>query len=302
MSEPFNPLLAMSQQLEALTDAAAGMVVGLRAHGRPVASGFIWKEGAVVTAASAIEAEDDLSVMVGDKSLAAQVAGSDPSTGIGVLRVAHGLPEPPSRGMADAARAGQMVVALGRGEEGIVASLGMVSTAGDSWQSRRGGRIDHLIRLDMRLGPRCEGGVVLDSEGALIGMSLLGPRRRVVVIPTSTIARVAPKLLADGRIQRGYLGVSLHPIRLDDALAAVHALPDNRASMVVSLDADGPARKAGVLIGDVIVGLDGEPVPGLRSLLGKLTPESVGTVAELKLLRAGQIAVARVAIGSRPAV
>jgi S1-C subfamily serine protease len=71
--------------------------------------------------------------------------------------------------------------------------------------------------------------------------------------------------------------------------------------MVVSVDPDGPARKGGVLVGDVIVGFNGEPVPGLRSLLGRLTPESVGSVAELRLLRAGQIATARVAIGARPA-
>jgi S1-C subfamily serine protease len=194
-----------------------------------------------------------------------------------------------------------MVLALGRGEEGIVASLGMVSVAGGTWQSRRGGRIDRLIRLDMRLGAQSEGGIVVDSAGATLGMVLLGPRRRPLVIPAATIERVAPKLLADGRIARGYLGVGLHSIRLDDALAAVHALADRRASMVVSVDPDGPAREAGILIGDVIVELDGAPLPGPRSLLAKLTPESVGNVAQLKLLRAGQIATARVAIGARPA-
>jgi S1-C subfamily serine protease len=71
--------------------------------------------------------------------------------------------------------------------------------------------------------------------------------------------------------------------------------------MVVSVDPDGPAREAGILIGDVIVELDGAPLPGPRSLLAKLTTESVGNVAQLKLLRAGQIATARVAIGARPA-
>src|SRR5262249_43383071 len=140
-----------------------------------------------------------------------------------------------------------------------------------------------LIRLDMRLGPRSKGGIVIDGEGALLGMALLGPRQRPLVIPAATIERVAPRLLANGRIERGYLGVGLHPIQPDDALAAVHALPDRRASIVVSLDPDGPARKGGILVGDVIVGFNGEPVSGMRSLLGKLTPESVGNVAELRL-------------------
>jgi S1-C subfamily serine protease len=295
-----NPMLALSRRLEELADAGAGAVVGVRSHGRYVASGFIWKSGAVVTASDAVEASDDLSVTLSDKSLAAQLAGRDAATGTAVLRVVEDLPEPPRLAASDGARAGQLVLALGRTQEGTVASLGMVSTSGGPWQSRRGGRIDRLVRLDMRLGTTCEGGIVIDGEGALIGMALLGPHRRPVVIPAATIERVAPRLLAEGRIPRGYLGVGLHPIRLDDALAAVHALPDRRASMVVSVDPEGPARKAGVLVGDVIVGLDGESVPGLRNLLTKLTPESVGSIAELKLLRAGQIATAKVAIAARP--
>ena len=303
MSEPttFDALSALSRRLEGLVTAASGAVVGVRSHGRLAASGIVWKPGVVVTASEAIEADDDLSVIAADKPLGARLAGRDPSTGIAVLRVSEGLPEPQRLADGAGARVGQMVLALGRAEEGIVASLGMVSVAGGAWQSRRGGKIDQLIRLDMRLGAQSEGGIVVDSAGAVLGMVLLGPRRRPLVIPAATIERIAPKLLADGRIERGYLGVGLHSIRLDDALAAVHALADKRASMVVSVDPDGPARKAGILIGDVIVELDGEPLPGPRSLLAKLTPESVGNVAQLKLLRAGQIATARVAIGARPA-
>ena len=295
-----NPMLTLSRRLGELADAAAGAVVGVRSHGRHVASGFIWQPGAVVTASDAVEAGDDLSVTLADKSLAARLAGQDAATGTAVLHVAEGLPEPPRLATTDAARVGQLVLALGRTREGVAASLGMVSTAGGPWQSRRGGRIDHLVRLDVRLVDGCEGGIVVDGEGALIGMALLGPHRSPLVIPAATIQRVAPRLLAEGRIPRGYLGVGLHPIRLDDALAAVHGLTDRRASMVVSVDPEGPARKAGVLVGNVIVELDGEPVPGLRSLLAKLTPESVGQVAELKLLRAGQIAAAKVAIAARP--
>lgn len=300
-STALNPMLALSQQIQEIVGAAANAVVGVRSQGRRVASGFVWGPGAVVTASDGIESSDDLSVTLADKSLTAQLAGRDSATGTAVLRVSEDLPEPLRLATGAAPHVGQMVLALGRSDEGVVASLGMVSTAGGPWQSRRGGRIDHLIRLDMRLGAGAEGGIVLDGKGAPIGMALLGPHRRPLVIPVATIERVAPRLVAEGRIPRGYLGVGLHPIRLDDALAAVHGLADKRASMVVSVDPDGPARKGGVLVGDVIIALDGQSVPGLRSLLARLTPESVGSVAELKLLRAGQIATAKVAIAARPA-
>jgi S1-C subfamily serine protease len=304
MSAPIdaNILTALSGRLEQIAEAASGAVVGVRAQGRRVASGFIWKPGAVVTAAGAIEADEELSVsLAADRGLAAQLAGRDPATGVAVLRVREGLPDAPPFATGSQERVGRLVLALGRGDPGLIAALGIVAAVGGPWQSQRGGSLDRLILLDMRLRERCKGGIVIDGDGALLGMALLGPRQRPLVIPTATIERVAPQLLAEGRIERGYLGVGLHPIRLDDALAAVHGLEDRRASMVVSVDPDGPARKGGVLVGDVIVGFNGEPVPGMRSLLGKLTPESVGRVAELRLLRAGQIATAKVAIGARPA-
>lgn len=304
MSEPnaANVLSALSRQVERLADAAAGAAVSIRSHGRPVASGFVWQPGVVVTASDALEVDDDASVTTaGGEAIQAQLAGRDPTTDIAVLRVSEDLAKPVGAGLSEAARVGQMVLAVGRGKDGVTASLGMVSAAGGPWQSRRGGGIDSLVRLDMRLEPQAEGGIVVDSEGRLIGMAVLGPRRKVLVIPMPTIERIAPKLLAEGRIRRGYLGVGVHPIRLDEALAAVHALPERRAIIVVGLDPDGPARKAGVLVGDVVVALDGEAVPGPRSLVARLTPETVDRSVELKLLRAGQMTTARVTVGANPA-
>jgi S1-C subfamily serine protease len=235
-----------------------------------------------------------------DQAVPAQFAGRDPTTDVAVLRLSDHPPVPVLATMSDRARVGQMVLALGRGADGVIANLGMVSVAGGPWQSMRGGTIDSLIRLDMRLGRRSEGSLVVDSEGRALGMAVFGPRQTPLVIPISTIERIGAQLLADGRIRRGYLGVGLHGIRLDEALAGSLSLPDRRAIMVVSVDPNGPARTAGVHVGDVIVGFDGQPVSGVRSLFARLTAESVGRSAELKLVRAGQIATARVAIAPAP--
>jgi S1-C subfamily serine protease len=303
MSEPTtaNPLLALSGQLQHLAEAASHAVVAIRLHGRLVASGLVWQPGVIATASDALEADDDISVVAGaDQVASAQFAGRDPTTDIAVLRLSDNLPMPARVTTSDPARVGQMVLALGRGEDGVIASLGMVSVAGGPWQSMRGGTIDSLIRLDMRLGRRSEGSLVIDSEGRGLGMAVFGPRQTPLVIPMSTIEYVGAQLLTDGRIRRGYLGVGLHGIRLDEASAASLSLPDRRAIMVVSVDPNGPARTGGVHVGDVIVGFDGQPVSGVRGLFARLTPESIGRSAELKLLRAGQIATARVAIAPAP--
>jgi S1-C subfamily serine protease len=302
MPEPANPLLALSTSLGALIEIAAKSVVGVRSHGRLMASGFAWKVDAVVTGSDALEADDDISIALADgRTVAASLAGRDPTTDMAVLRASDGALQRLAAAAGKVARVGQLAVAVSRGREGTTANLGMVSVAGGTWQSMRGGSIDSLIRLDMRLEPRAEGGLVIDAEGAPLGMAVLGPRHRPLVIPMATIERVGTKLLAEGRIRRGYLGLGLQPLRLDEALAQAHALPSRRGIMVVSLDPSGPGRAAGVHVGDIIVGLDGEALGGMRSLQSRLTPESVGRSAELKIVRAGQIATAKVTIGASPA-
>src|SRR5499427_10450230 len=113
-----------------------------------------------------------------------------------------------------------------------------------------------------------QGGVVLDGSGDAIGMAVLGPRR-VLVIPAATIERVAGRLETHGRIARGYLGVGLQPVKLDDGVGA----------MVMSVDKSGPSAAAGLRQGDVIVTWNHEKLSSVRSLLRTLGPESVGTVA-----------------------
>jgi len=303
MPESTNPLLALSASLSGLVENAASSAVGVRLHGRLVTSGFVWKTDAVVTASDALEADDDISLTLADgRTIAATLAGRDPTTDIAVLRLSGASVQPLQAAASAAARVGELVVAVGRGREGVTGSLGMISAAGGgAWQSQRGGSIDSLIRLDMRLDPLAEGGLVIDAQGAALGMAVFGPRQKPLVIPMATIERIAPKLLAEGRIRRGYLGLGLQALRLDEALAQAHALPSRRGIMVVSLDPTGPARTAGVHVGDIIVGLDGEAVPGVRSLHSRLTPESIGRSTELRIVRAGQIATANVTIGASPA-
>ena len=281
----------LSRALAAAAAQGAASVVGIEGP-RTRASGFVWREGLVVTADEALEAEEGLSVRLPDGSQApATLAGRDPSTDVALLRVEGALPAPVALDPATPRALGEVALAVGRGEHGSMASMGIVGTVGPAWRSLRGGRIDARLGLDLRLRGAMEGGLVLDADGRAWGMAVSGPRRSALAIPAATVERVAAHLLSHGRVARGYLGLGLQPVRLGDGAAG---------AVVTSLDEDGPARAAGVLQGDILLRFGGEPV-GAMGFRQRLGPESVGQEVELGLLRGGEPRTVTLRVAERPA-
>ena len=302
MQSANDPLAALSNRLADTVAQAAPGIVAVDGRRRFSSSGFVWRPGVVVTAHEALEADEDISLTLADGNrVAATVAGRDPSTDIAVLRIAGtGVPALPLN-TTDGVLPGHLVVTVGRRGEGPIANLGTVSVAGGPWRSMRGGQLDRFIRLDVRLDPRGEGGAVVDTQGKAIGMAVLGPRRSVLAIPAATIERVADQLLARGRIARGYLGLGLQPVRLDEALAKSLASAEPRAVIVISVDPQGPGQRAGILLGDVVTAWNGEPVHGVRDIFRRLGSDAVGRNVELAIVRAGKPASVTVTVGERPA-
>jgi S1-C subfamily serine protease len=185
---------------------------------------------------------------------------------------------------------GALSVVVATNRDAPSAALGMVSLSGKSWRSLRGGDIDARIELDVRLRSSQQGGLALDASGEAFGMAVLGPRR-VLVIPTATIERVAAQLEARGRIARGYLGLGLQPVRLDDGVGA----------MVMNVDKTGPSAAAGIRQGDVIVAVNDQKLSGVRALSRTLGPASVGAVVDVAARRGGEPVSFKVTIGERPA-
>jgi S1-C subfamily serine protease len=289
-----NPLTQLSDRLAALVDGAARSIVAVHGGRRWTTSGIHWRAGVVVTAEEALEG-DDVAVSLPDgRRVTASLAGRDPSTDVAVLRFPpDGLPAA-DIGDASGLRAGSLVLAVGRHESGPIASLGIAGLVGGAWQSLRGGTIDRLVRLDLTLSPSAEGGALIDTEGRVLGMTVTGPRRRALAIPASTIDRAVDQLLAKGHVARGYLGAGLQRVRLGGKGEA------QRGVLVVSLDPDGPAARAGLVIGDVITGWAGSPVTQVREVMRLLGPDSVGRTVELQLLRGGNPTSLSVTLGERP--
>jgi S1-C subfamily serine protease len=279
-SHPFP--VQLSHDFAALVAAAAPAVVAVDGGGRRPSSGIIWQPGVVVTAEETIARDGDLAVVLpGGARVPATLAGRDPSTDIAVLRY-DGAPPPKAFAATPAApglQAGQLALAIGSADGGAVATFGMVSFAGNAWQSRLGGHIDARLVIDTRLPAIAEGGALMAADGSFIGMTVFGPRRRVLAIPAATIARIAPVILDKGHISRGA----------------------RRGAMVVTLDPDGPARTAGIHQGDIIVAVGGAAVTGPRSLYHQLGPDAVGRKLAVDLIRAGTPASIDVVIAPRPA-
>jgi S1-C subfamily serine protease len=295
MAEPNNSLLTLSTAAAELVEHAGKSVVAVAHGGRGTVSGIHWRPGVIVTAEEVLEQEKDITVTLpGGRQVTAALAGRDPSTDVAVLRIA-----PDGLGVAQTAdaavlRPGHLVLAVGNYAGAPLAALGTVAYVGGPWHSLRGGAIDSFLRLDLALNPAGEGGALLDTQGRVLGMVVHGPRRRVLAIPSSTIDRAVDQLLAKGYVGRGYLGAGLQHVRV--------ASEGGRRSgvLVVSIDPEGPATRAGLLVGDIITAWSETPVERARDVMRLLGPDSVGKSVELKLLRGGAPATVRIVIGERP--
>ena len=294
MSDPAtpSPLEILSASLCELVARAAPAVAAVCSH-RSRSSGFVWRPNLIITADEALAEEGDIAVVLpGGDTAAARLVGRDPTTDIALLRVERDDLEPVVLD-AKPVTTGALSLVVSAGDGRSRAALGIVSSVGPAWRSLRGGEIDARIELDVLLRRSAEGGLALDASGHAFGMAVFGPRRRVLVIPAATIERVATQLERHGRIARGYLGLGLQPVRLDDG---------GFGAMVMNVDRDGPGAAAGIRQGDVVVAWQGTPIRSVHTLSRALGPGSVGSVVALSIRRAGEPIEVPLTIGERPQV
>jgi S1-C subfamily serine protease len=288
-----------SSELAARTAALQGAVAAVRLPRGRHLSAIVWQPTVVVTSEQSLPERDELDlVLPGGVETKARLAGRDAGTNLAVLQLAQ--PASPPALVAGEAQAGALALALGAdGAGGTSVRLGLVNAAGPQWHSLAGGLIDRRITLDLRLARGEEGGPVFSAAGAFLGMSTFGARVRVLVIPAATLERIVPPLLKDGRVARGWLGVALHPVAVPDALREQAGQPSGL--MVMSLAEGGPAAKAGIVPGDIVLSVNGAQALGFRRIAAQLAAESIGRTAALRVVRGGSVVSLDAVIGARPA-
>lgn len=288
-----NEWAALSNDLAASVERAGRSVVAVHARPRFSSSGVIWRPGVIVTAQHTIRREEEITITLPDgSSRAATLAGADAGMDLAVLRMSEPAGEAISR-IAEGTKPGHLALAVGRSEDsGVNASLGIISAVSGSWRTWRGGQLDQYIRLDLTMYPMSSGGVVVDSAGGVIGVATSGLSRLAgLAIPAASINRVLDEILSRGRVVRGYLGVGLQPVVVSD---------HQKGLIVLSTETGGPAANAGVLIGDILVSVNGKPVADTEDVQSAMEGTRPGESVEAGLVRGGAEKRLTVTVGERP--
>jgi S1-C subfamily serine protease len=290
-------LTDLSSDVAAIVERVAASIVRVDARrGRP-ATGIVWESNLILTADHVIEQEDAIQVQAGASTVKATVAGRDPETDLALLRAENLGASAIDRGSSTQIRIGHLVLAVGRAGE-LQATLGVVSGLSGGFRSWRGGETERLIQTTAELLPGFSGGPLLDSDGRLIGINSWNFSRGITrALPLETAQRVAESLKAHGRIRRAYIGLGAQPVRLTEALAAQIGQPSGL--LVVTVEAGGPAQRAGLMQGDTVVAVDGTPVRQLDDLFNALRGMEVGSSHRLRLVRAGEVRELSVTAGER---
>ncbi|MFW5748413.1 MAG: S1C family serine protease [Chloroflexota bacterium] len=281
------------QVSDALADTVQAVSTGIvRVEGRKrlAATGMLWGDGVIITAHHVVRMDEGLRIGLDDgTTVPATLVGRDKNTDLAVLRAE--VNRPALTLAEEAPRVGHLVLALGRPGNQVQATLGIISAIGS-------GGMQGLIQTDVVMYPGFSGGPLVDGAGKVQGMNTSGFARGVsVAISTATINGVVDALVKHGRVRQGYLGVGAQPVRLPED--AARTLGQETGLILVSVEAGSPAAQGGIVVGDIIVSLDGEPIPHLDALMMLLGGGRVGQAVPVQVVRGGEIRELTVTIGEK---
>ena len=296
-------LIELSNELAQATDRAASSVVAVHTERRGSSSGIVWRSGVIVTSEHALRHDEEIQVTLPNgRVVSASLAGRDPSTDIAVLKCAEASNAAQEFGDVATLKPGSLTLVVGRTRaSGPVAALGVVSLVAPDRRTWTGASIVPYIGLDVGLQPTAVGGAVIDAHGRTVGLATPRfARFGAIAVPASSINKITDTLLQKGRIPRGYLGVGLQPVRLPDALRDKLKWNEKTAAIVMDVHPGGSADKAGIVIGDILISMDGQPVTGLEDVQSHLAGEAIGKTLPLKFVRGGAIQAGSIVVAERP--
>jgi serine protease DegQ len=296
-------LIELSNALAQATDRAAATTVAIHTEARGSSSGVVWRAGVIVTVEHALRRDEEIRATLPDgRTVPAALAGRDPSTDLAVLKCAEAVTAVTELGSVAGLKPGSLTLVIGRTRaSGPVAALGVVSLVAPERRTWTGASLAPYLRLDVSLQPTAAGGAVVDAHGRVVGIATPRfARFGAIAIPAPAVNAVVDTLLQKGHIPRGYLGVGLQPVRLPEALRQSLQRSEKTAAIVLEVEPESPAHKAGIVIGDIFVSLADHPVSRLEDVHAQLHGTAIGKPLALKFVRGGAVQEANLIVAERP--
>jgi len=282
----------LSEALAKVVETTGKSIVRVDGGRRRSVSGIAWSAHEVITANHGVH-DDEVSIGTGEAELKGKVKGRDPSRDLALIEV-DGALTPAELGD------GHLVLQLARPGESVRATSGIVSVLGHKpWRSGRGGEIDRWLETDAPHQPGFSGGALAGLDGKIVGLVSTGLIRGTsVAVPTATLKKVVEQLQKHGRVRQGYLGVSMQPVSLPEAVKA--ATGDEIGLLVIGVEKGGPAEQAGIVYGDTLLHLGDETVKTLDDLYSYLRADHVGEKVPVRLWRNGKLETLQLTLGAKP--
>jgi S1-C subfamily serine protease len=287
---------SLAEQIPDRVDAAAAVLLRVDAGRRRVPA-FALGDGVIATSSRALPPADAFRATTHDGTeLSVTLVGRDPGTDVAILRADDWTGTAPTFRDPSSLRLGELVLAVGRGERmrSALASIGLLA---DGITTPSGSRLDRVVELDRDLPRGSSGRLVIDLHGQPVGLATRALAEVAIVVPGSTILRLAQDLAQHGKLVQGWFGVGVAAARLPRPLR--DTLGQAAAVAIVGLAEDGPGARAGLLVGDLILAIDGQIVRNPMALRAELLPRS-GQTVDVRILRGGQTQDLRITAGERP--
>lgn len=298
-----NAGLALSKAVADAVELAGALTVLVNARRRLPLSGLLVAADLVLTASHGVERETDIQVELPGGSVAtAALAGRDPGSDLAVLKLQSAAEYKPVEHTTAAARVGNLVVAVGRpSSEGVQASFGMITGIGGALPTHHGSLIESYLVTDAVPLPGFSGGPLVDLGGSVLGINTSGlVHGASLAIPISIALDVAHRLAEHGSIKRGFLGIRSQPVEIPAASRSALGREQSSGLLVVGVESGGPSAAAGgLIVGDILVGINGHPVSDHEALMVRLAGDVAGKPTQVEVLRGGQPVTLTITLGER---
>jgi S1-C subfamily serine protease len=276
---------SISETIEAVQDS----IVTVHGGGRSTSSGVVWRPGVVVTVRHGLRRSDSLQVAHRGEPFAATLAGADAGTDLAVLRIDAGATKPANTTNTQSVRVGELVLAVGRSSLGdISASAGIVARLGSAWRTWRGGQMDRLIRPDLQLYVGQSGSALVNEGRQVLGINSSAlARNAVITVPAATIDRVVDAILERGHVPRPFLGAAMQTVPVPEAQRAHFDEGVDEALLVLHVEPNAPAASGAILVGDLLLSVDGHAVHNVHEVQHRLSNLKVGDPVVIGVVRGG---------------